>query len=86
MTGYLSRLENGDKGLADGKALRGVADGIEMAGRGALQRAQQAEIRKRAIQGKLDRAEFELAQFRSGARNFRSLSIQLAASAAVKCA
>ena len=79
VTGYLSRLENGDKGLADGKALRGVADGIEMAGRGAFQRAQQAEIRKRAIQEELDRAEFELAQFQSGARNFRSLSIQLAA-------
>ena len=79
VTGYLGRLEGGEKGLVDGKSLRGVADGIEAAGKGAFQRAQQAEIRKRAIQEELDRAEFELAQFQSGARNFRSLSVQLAA-------
>lgn len=79
VTGYLGRLETGDKGAVDGKALRGVADGIEAAGKSAFQRAQAAEIRKRAIKEELDKAEFELAQLRSGARNFRSVSVQLAA-------
>lgn len=79
VTGYLGRLENGEKAAPDGKALRGIADGIEAAGKSAFQRAQAAEIRKRAIQEELDKAEFELAQLQSGARNFRSLSVQLAA-------
>lgn len=79
VTGYLGRLENGEKAVLDGKALRGVADGIEAAGKGAFQRAQAAEVRKRAIKEELDKAEFELAQLKSGARSFRRLSVQLAA-------
>ena len=79
VTGYLGRLDAGDKAAVDGRALRGIADGIEAAGKSALQRAQAAEISKRAIKEELDKAEFELAQLQSGARNFRSVSVQLAA-------
>lgn len=79
VTGYLGRIEGSEKGAVDGKALRNLAEGIESAGKGAFQRAQQAEIRKRAIKEELDKAEFELAQLQSGARNFRSLSVQLSA-------
>jgi len=82
VTGYLGRLETADKAGIDGKALRGFADGIEAAGKSAFQRAQTAEIRKRAIKVELDKAEFELAQLQSGARNFRSVSVQLAAAQA----
>ncbi len=79
VTGYLARLENGEQAALDGKVLRGIADGIETAGRSAFMRAQAAEIRKRAIKEELEKAEFELAQLKSGARNFRSLSVQLSA-------
>ena len=79
VTGYLGRLESGEKSALDAKVLRGIADGIESAGKGAFQRAQAAEIRKRAIKEELDKAEFELAQLQSGARNFRRLSVQLVA-------
>lgn len=79
VTGYLGRVDSGDRGSHDGKSLRSVADGIETAAKGAFLRAQQAEIRKRAIKEELDSAEFELAQFRGSIRSFRSLSVQLAA-------
>ena len=79
VTGYLGRLDNGDKGSNDAKSLRSVADGIETAAKSAFLRAQQAEIRKRAIKEELDSAEFELAQLQGGIRNFRTLNVQLAA-------
>ena len=78
VTGYLGRMGGGEKSVQEGKLLRGMADGIETAGRSALQRAQAAEIKKRAIKDELDKAEFDLAQLQSGARNFRRLSVQLA--------
>ena len=82
VTGYLERLGGGaagDKGAADGKTVQGVAGSIETSAARAYQRAQRAEIRKRDIKEELDRNEFELAQFQSGAKNTRSVTIHMAA-------
>ena len=85
VTAYLDRLGGtapGDRGVADERRVQGVAAGIETAAARAFQRVQRAEIGKRALKDELERAEFELGQFQSGARNTRSVSVQLLAEAA----
>ena len=76
VTGYLGRMESSEK--TDGKALAGIVSGIESSAQRAFQRAQQAEIRKRALQEELAPLEFELAQLQSGAKKARSVSVHLA--------
>ena len=77
VTGYLGRMESGEK--TDAKSLQGIVSGIETAAQQALHRAQQAEIKKRTFAEELARLEFELAQLQSGTKNARSISVHLAA-------
>ena len=79
VTSYLDRVNGGEKGSADGKSVVSIAESIENTAARAYQRAQRAEIRKRQIKEDLDRAEFELSQFQSGAKNSRSISVQTVA-------
>lgn len=81
VTAYLDRMSAntvGDKGTIDGKSLAGLAESIEASASRAYQRAQRAEVKKRLIKEDIDRFEFELAQFQSGARNSRSITVQTA--------
>ena len=77
VTGYLGRMESSENTGA--KALQGIVSAIESAAQQALQRAQQAGIKKRALNEELERLEFDLAQLQSGAKNARSISVHLAA-------
>lgn len=84
VTAYLGRMDGGapgDKGGVDAKSLAGLSESIESSAARAFQRAQRAEIGKRAIKEELDKLEFELAQFKSGARNARSVTVQTVAEA-----
>jgi len=84
VTAYLDRMGGaspGDKGSVDAKNLSGLTESIESSAARAYQRAQRAEIRKRSIKEDLDKLAFELAQFKSGAKNSRSITVQTAAEA-----
>lgn len=79
---YLQKMDAsafGERGLADGRQLAGVAEGLEGAAARAYQRAQKADIRKRGIQEEVDRANFELAQVQSGAKDSRVVTVRVAA-------
>jgi len=84
VTAYLERIGTppGDKLGSDAKNLVGLTESIESTATRAWQRAQRAEIKKRAIQEDLEKLEFELAQFKSGAKNSRSITVQTAAETA----
>lgn len=81
VTGYLGRIGStgGDKAQLDGKVAAGVAETIGASAAKALQRAQQAEIRKREIKKELDRVLFELKQVQSGNKVLRGVSVRTAA-------
>ncbi|MEI7429214.1 MAG: DUF4139 domain-containing protein [Betaproteobacteria bacterium] len=79
VTAYLERMGSGDKDGSDARNLTGVTGGIEASATRALQRAQRAEINKRSIKEELEKLEFELAQFKSGGKNSRSVTVQTAA-------
>lgn len=84
VTAYLDRIGGSSpesKGSVEAKAVLGVTESIESAAARAYQRAQRAEIKKRSVQEDLDKLEFELTQFKSGAKNSRSITIQTAADA-----
>lgn len=81
VTAYLDRMSANtvsDKGTVDGKILLALAESIEVSASRAYQRAQRAEIKKRLIKEDLDRFEFELTKFQSGARHSRSITVQTA--------
>ncbi len=84
VTAYLDRMGSaaqGDKGGIDAKNLPGLTESIESSAARAYQRALRAEIKKRSIKEDLDKLEFELAKFKSGAKNARSITVQTAAEA-----
>ena len=84
VTAYLERLGTGspgDKSGIDARNLSGLTGSIESSATHAFQRAQRAEIKKRSVKEDLDKLEFELAQFKSGGKNSRSVTVQTAAEA-----
>ena len=84
VTAYLERMDgaaHGEKGGVDARNLSGLTEGIEASAARAYKRAQGAEIRKRSIKDEADKLEFELAQFKSGAKNSRSITVHTAAEA-----
>jgi uncharacterized protein (TIGR02231 family) len=79
--GYLERLgTGGDKAApVDAKNLTGTLDAIRKGALDALERIRNDDARKRTLAKQLDAAKRDLAKARAGARDGRTITVQLAA-------
>jgi uncharacterized protein (TIGR02231 family) len=79
--GYLERLgAGGDKAApVDAKNLTGTLDAIRKGALDALERVRNDETKKRALTKQLDAAKRDLARARAGARDSRTITVQVAA-------
>jgi uncharacterized protein (TIGR02231 family) len=79
--GYLERLgAGGDKAApVDAKNLTGTLDAIRKGALDALDRMRGDDVRKRALTKQLDAAKRDLAKARGGARDGRTITVQVAA-------
>jgi uncharacterized protein (TIGR02231 family) len=79
--GYLEKLgAGGDKAApVDAKNLAGTLDAIRKGALDAFERVRNDEARKRALTKQLDAAQRDLAQARAGARDSRTMTVQVAA-------
>jgi uncharacterized protein (TIGR02231 family) len=79
--GYLERLgAGGDKAApVDAKNLTGTLDAIRKGALDAFERMRGDDVRKRALTKQLDAAKRDLAMARAGARDSRTITVQVAA-------
>jgi uncharacterized protein (TIGR02231 family) len=78
--GYLERLGGGDKAApVDAKNLAGTLDAIRKGALDALERVRNDDVKKRALAKQLDAAKRDLARAQAGARDSRTITVQLAA-------
>lgn len=79
--GYLERLGGGGDKAApvDAKNLAGTLDAIRKGALDALERVRNDDVKKRALAKQLDAAKRDLARAQAGARDSRTITVQLAA-------